>query len=109
MQSQYAVESDSSPVSTPPYIGIGNSPYEGGDTTEFDPPPTDRTILLHCVEMLRIGIKQGVDAIKGILKRWAGDLRWETVLELEAIAADELRFVEGVFPQGKRILFPNKN
>ncbi|QFS51163.1 hypothetical protein GXM_08657 [Nostoc sphaeroides CCNUC1] len=34
--------------------------------------------------MLRSGIKQGVDAIKGILKRWVGDLRSSTVLELEA-------------------------
>ncbi|MBG1267256.1 plasmid replication protein, CyRepA1 family [Nostoc sp. WHI] len=98
MQSQYAVESDSSPVSTPPYIGIGNSPYEGGDTTEFDPPPTDRITLLYCVEILRSGIKQGVDAIKGILKRWVGDLRWETVLELEVLAADELRRVEAAVP-----------
>ncbi|MHC5724654.1 MAG: hypothetical protein ACYTXY_11010 [Nostoc sp.] len=62
-------------------------------------PPTGRTTLLHCVEMLRSGIKQGVDAIKGILKRWVGDLRWETVLELEAIAADELRLVEAAVPE----------
>jgi len=51
------------------------------------------------VEMLRSGIKQGVDAIQGILKRWAGDLRWETVLELEAIAASELRNLEQSVPQ----------
>jgi len=49
--------------------------------------------------MLRAGIKQGVDAIQGILKRWAGDLRWETVLELEAIAANELRNLEQSVPQ----------
>jgi hypothetical protein len=40
-----------------------------------------------------------VDAIKGILKRWTGDLRWETVLELEAIAANELRLVESQVPE----------
>ena len=72
---------------------------EGEDTTECDPSPTDRTTLLHCVEMLRSGIKQGVDAIKGILQRWAGDLRWDTVLELEAIALDELRRVEAQVPE----------
>jgi hypothetical protein len=86
-------------VSTPPLNAIGN-PHEGGeDTTDFEPPPTDRTTLLHCVEILRSGIKQGVDAIKGILKRWTGDLRWETVLELEAIALDELRLVESAVPE----------
>ncbi|MHC5939294.1 DUF3854 domain-containing protein [Nostoc sp.] len=95
----YRVEADLSPVSTPPYDCIGKPHREGGDTTEFDPPPTDRTTLLHCVEMLRSGIKQGVDAIKGILKRWVGDLRWETVLELEAIAANELRLVEAAVPE----------
>ncbi|MEA5606398.1 bifunctional DNA primase/helicase, partial [Nostoc sp. UHCC 0252] len=60
---------------------------------------TDRVTLLHCVEILRSGIKQGVDAIKGILKRWVEDLRWETVLELEAIAASELRLVEAQIPE----------
>lgn len=77
-----------------PYTIMG-----GVDTTEFDPPATDRTTLLHCVEILRSGIKQGVDAIKGILKRWVGDLRWETVLELELIALDELRLVETQVPE----------
>ncbi|MBC6434041.1 hypothetical protein FM036_26770, partial [Nostoc sp. HG1] len=69
-----------------------------GDTTEIEPPPTDRTTLLHCVEILRSGISRGVDAIKGILKRWTGDLRWEVVLELEAIAASELRNLEQSVP-----------
>ncbi|WP_225912869.1 hypothetical protein [Nostoc flagelliforme] len=49
--------------------------------------------------MLRSGIKQGVDAIKGILKRWVEDLRWDTVLELEVIAANELRRVEAQVPE----------
>jgi len=98
-QSGYTANPVSAPVSTPPPNAIGNSHREGGDTTEFDPPPTDRTTLLHCVEMLRSGIKQGVDAIQGILKRWAGDLRWETVLELEAIAASDLRRVEAQVPE----------
>jgi hypothetical protein len=48
--------------------------------------------------MLRSGISRGVDAIKGILKRWVEDLRWETVLELEAIAANELRNLEQSVP-----------
>lgn len=39
-----------------------------------------------------------MDAIKGILKRWTGDLRWEVVLELEAIAASELRNLEQSVP-----------
>ena len=97
-ESGYGIEADNCSVSTPPHNAIGKPHEQGGDTTEFEPPPTDRTTLLHCVEMLRIGIKHGVEAIKGILKRWAGDLRWETVLELEVLAADELRRVEGVFP-----------
>jgi Domain of unknown function (DUF3854) len=95
----YGVEADRRSVSTPPYDCIGKPHREGVDTTVFVPPPTDRTTLLHCVSMLRSGIKQGVDAIKGILQRWAGDLRWETVLELEAIAANELRLVEDLVPE----------
>ncbi len=99
IQAGHGVDADSSSVSTPPHHCIGN-PLEGGvDTTDLEPPPTDRTALLHCVEILRGGIKKGVDAIKGILKRWAGDLRWETVLELEAIALDELRKLEQSVPQ----------
>nr|WP_318670556.1 hypothetical protein [Nostoc flagelliforme] len=86
-------------VSTPPHDCIGKPHDQGGDTTEFDPPPTDRTTLLHCVEMLRVGIKHGVDAIKGILKGWVEDLRSSTVLELEAIAPDELRLVEAQVPE----------
>ena len=86
-------------VSTPPHDCIGKPLLEGVDTTEFDPPPTDRTTLLHCVEMLRVGIKQGVDAIKDIFKRWVEDLRWDTVLELELIAASELRLVESAVPE----------
>ncbi|MGF2037190.1 MAG: plasmid replication protein, CyRepA1 family [Nostoc sp. CmiVER01] len=86
-------------VSTPPPDAIGNSHCQGEDTTEFESPPTDRITLLHCVEILRSGIKQGVDAIKGILKRWQSDLRWETVLELEAIAANELRKLESAVPE----------
>ena len=60
---------------------------------------TERTTLLHCVEILRSGISRGVEAIKGILKRWVEDLRWETVLELEVIAANELRLVESQVPE----------
>ncbi|MBD2512299.1 DUF3854 domain-containing protein [Nostoc muscorum FACHB-395] len=95
----YSVSPNQQPVSTPPPDAIGNSHCQGEDTTEFESPPTDRITLLHCVEMLRSGIKQGVDAIKGILKRWVEDLRWETVLELEAIAASELRLVESQVPE----------
>lgn len=95
----YNVNPNQQAVSTPPLDAIGNSHCQGEDTTVYVPPSTDRTTLLHCVEMLRSGIKQGVDAIKGILKRWVEDLRWETVLELEAIAANELRLVEAQVPE----------
>ncbi|AVH74296.1 plasmid replication protein, CyRepA1 family [Nostoc sp. 'Lobaria pulmonaria (5183) cyanobiont'] len=95
----YSVSPNQQPVSTPPPDAIGNSHCQGEDTTEFESPPTDRVTLLHCVEILRSGIKQGVDAIKGILKRWVEDLRWDTVLELEAIAPDELRLVEDQVPE----------
>ncbi|QLE53544.1 DUF3854 domain-containing protein (plasmid) [Nostoc sp. C057] len=95
----YSVNPNQQAVSTPPPDAIGNSHCQGEDTTEFESPPTDRITLLHCVEMLRSGIKQGVDAIKGILKRWVEDLRWETVLELEAIAANELRKLESAVPE----------
>ncbi|MBD2518426.1 DUF3854 domain-containing protein, partial [Nostoc sp. FACHB-973] len=96
---EYSINPNHQPVSIPPLDAIGNSHCQGEDTTEFESPPTDRPTLLHCVEILRSGIKQGVDAIKGILKRWVGDLRWETVLELELIAASELRFVETQVPE----------
>ncbi len=95
----YSVSPNQQPVSTPPPNAIGNSHCQGEDTTEFESPPTDRITLLHCVEILRSGISRGVDAIKGILKRWQSDLRWETVLELEAIAASELRLVEDQVPE----------
>ncbi|WP_138506612.1 plasmid replication protein, CyRepA1 family [Nostoc sp. PA-18-2419] len=95
----YSANPNHQPVSIPPLDAIGNSHCQGEDTTEFESPPTDRITLLHCVEMLRSGIKQGVDAIKGILKRWVEDLRWDTVLELEAIAANELRRVEAQVPE----------
>ncbi|MBD0301188.1 MAG: bifunctional DNA primase/helicase, partial [Tolypothrix sp. T3-bin4] len=95
----YSADPNQPPVSAPPLNAIGNPHLEGGDTTDSEPPPTSRTTLLHCVEILRSGISRGVDAIKGILKRWTGDLRWETVLELEAIALDELQRVEAQIPE----------
>ncbi len=95
----YNVNPNHQTVSIPPLDAIGNSHCQGEDTTEFESPPTDRITLLHCVEILRRGISRGVDAIKSILKRWQSDLRWETVLELEAIAASELRLVESQVPE----------
>ncbi|WP_442942823.1 plasmid replication protein, CyRepA1 family [Nostoc sp.] len=95
----YSVNPNQQPVSAPLLDAIGNSHCQGEDTTEFESPPTDRITLLHCVEILRSGISRGVEAIKGILKRWQSDLRWETVLELEAIAASELRLVEAQVPE----------
>jgi hypothetical protein len=95
----YSVNPNQQAVSTPPPNAIGNSHCQGEDTTVYVPPQTDRITLLHCVEILRSGISRGVDAIKGILKRWVEDLRWETVLELEAIAANELRRVEAQVPE----------
>ncbi|MEA5624771.1 plasmid replication protein, CyRepA1 family, partial [Nostoc sp. UHCC 0251] len=117
-QSQYSVDPNQQPVSAPPLDAIGNSHCQGEDTTDESrgveelrnkeeictssfPSAlfTDRITLLHCVEILRSGISRGVEAIKGILKRWDEDLRWETVLELEAIALDELRLVESQVPE----------
>ncbi|OYE02397.1 bifunctional DNA primase/helicase, partial [Nostoc sp. 'Peltigera membranacea cyanobiont' 232] len=95
----YSISPNQQPVSTPPPNAIGNSHCQGEDTTVYVPPQTDRITLLHCVEILRSGISRGVEAIKGILKRWQSDLRWETVLELEAIAANELRLVEAQVPE----------
>ncbi|WP_438822905.1 plasmid replication protein, CyRepA1 family [Nostoc favosum] len=98
-QSEYSVNPNQQPVSTPPLDAIGNSHCQGEDTTDSEPPQTDRITLLHCVEILRSGISRGVDAIKGILKRWQSDLRWETVLELETVAANELRKLESAVPE----------
>ncbi len=95
----YSVNPNQQAVSTPPPDAIGNFHSQGEDTTVYVPPQTDRITLLHCVEILRSGISRGVDAIKGILKRWVEDLRWEVVLELEAIAANELRLVESQVPE----------
>ncbi|PHJ56174.1 hypothetical protein VF14_18615 [Nostoc linckia z18] len=127
-QSASGLEPIFSPVSTPPHNGIGNSLVEGVDTTQPEEAlghrsmaitpnaalwcrgaqgqkslspasSTDRITLLHCVETLRSGIAQGVEALKGILKRWTGDWRWEVVLELEAIALSELRSLEAAIPE----------
>ncbi|MBD6620985.1 DUF3854 domain-containing protein, partial [Komarekiella sp. 'clone 1'] len=95
IQTEYGIEPNSSPVSTPPYIAIGNPLSGGVDTTQFN----ESTPLLDCVQTLRDGIAKGVDAIKGILKRWTSDLRWQAVLELEALAANELRSLEQVVPE----------
>ncbi|BCL40159.1 hypothetical protein NSMS1_66060 (plasmid) [Nostoc sp. MS1] len=106
-QAQYPSVYGEAAVSTPPINGIGNSPYEEGATTvveqgsrgaEEDSLP-DRSTLLHCVEMLRSGISQGVEAIKGILRRWGTDLRWLVVLEWEAIAEAEVRSLETSVPE----------
>ncbi|MBD2303482.1 plasmid replication protein, CyRepA1 family [Nostoc sp. FACHB-190] len=113
-QSLQGVESASSPVSTPPLIGTGNPLVGGADTTPslkageqgrqiFAPCPetssSDRTTLLHCVEILRSGITKGAEAIKGILKRWATDWRWHVVLQLEALAQEELQAIALALPQ----------
>lgn len=99
MQFSSAVKPEQQPVSTPHHKCIGNSPHQGGNTTDFDPPPTDPTTLLHCVEMLRSVLTQGVDAIKVILKRWSGVFRWETVLECEARYPHELRQLHAAVPE----------
>ncbi|MBD2472818.1 plasmid replication protein, CyRepA1 family [Nostoc sp. FACHB-145] len=102
--SSQGVEPVSSPVSTPPINGIENPLVEGADTTLARPDPNNRITLLHCVEMLRSGINQGASAIKGILKRWASDWRWEVVLELDVIAASELRILEQSVPHFYQLL-----
>jgi len=114
-EAQYQSSSPQPTVFTPPPNGIGNPYCQGVATTQLElnaselgsqemkvketASPTDRITLLHCVEMLRSGITQGVEAIIGILKRWATDLRWLVVLELEAIAPDELRSLEAALPE----------
>ncbi|MBD2472606.1 plasmid replication protein, CyRepA1 family [Nostoc sp. FACHB-145] len=113
-QSLQGVEPVSSPVSTPLINGIENPLVEGGDTTPsneagglrcrgaetFSPASScDRATLLHCVETLRSGIAKGVEAVKGILKRWVADWRWQVVFELEALAQDELQEITLAFPQ----------
>ncbi|RCJ40105.1 hypothetical protein A6770_38215 [Nostoc minutum NIES-26] len=126
-QSSSSFDPISPPVSTPPHNCIGNPHERGGDTTQpelrsggevqlgelgekicakFPPSPSspDRTTLLHCVETLRSGIAQGVEAVKAILKRWTTDLRWETVLELETIAISELRNLEQSVPHFYQLL-----
>ncbi|WGV29092.1 plasmid replication protein, CyRepA1 family [Halotia branconii] len=95
MQFQQEFIPNQASVSTPPYNAIGNPLAGGVDTTQFN----ESTPIKDCVQMLRDGIAKGVEAVKGILKRWTGDLRWQTVLELEAIAANELRRVEADVPQ----------
>jgi hypothetical protein len=72
--------------------------------------------------MLRDGIQHGVEAVKGILKRWGTDLRWCAVLELEEVAVGELRqleelscrayklhFLETVTPDISRMLWKSKD
>ncbi|MEA5567618.1 plasmid replication protein, CyRepA1 family [Anabaena sp. UHCC 0399] len=121
MQSHSSVDAVSPPVFTPPHNGIGNSHCEGVDTTPLEedkeqgaggkgeisspllPAPCPSAsptpdLVANCVKMLRSGIAKGVSAIKDILKRWSTDLRWQTVLELEAIALDELRTLEQSVP-----------
>jgi hypothetical protein len=87
-------------VSTPPHNAIGNPLSGGVDTTQLN----ESTLLKDCVQILRDGIAKGVDAVKGILKRWASDLRWQAVLELENLAASELRQVEAAVPEFYELL-----
>lgn len=49
--------------------------------------------------MLRSSIFLGLEAVKGILRRWGADLRWLVVLELEKVAAVELRSLEAAEPE----------
>ncbi|MBD2342015.1 DUF3854 domain-containing protein [Calothrix sp. FACHB-156] len=103
-QPSSAFEPISPPVATPPHNGIENSLMMGVDTTDFESPPIDRTTLLHYVEMLCSSIAQGVEAVKGILKRWATDLRWHVVLELEEVKSDSLRKLEQTVPHFYQLL-----
>ncbi|BAY41596.1 hypothetical protein NIES2111_59920 (plasmid) [Nostoc sp. NIES-2111] len=105
-QAQYQSAYGEAVVFTPPTNGIGNSPYKAGATTVLeqgrrgageDSVP-DRTTVLHCVEMLRSSISQGMEAIKVILQRWGTDLRWLVVLELEKVSAAEVRSLEQLIP-----------
>ncbi|BAY42057.1 hypothetical protein NIES2111_64530 (plasmid) [Nostoc sp. NIES-2111] len=120
-QAQYQTTYGGAVVFTPPINGIGNSPYEEGATTaegqrgrgaegqeSFSPAPLhpcilasfpDRTTVLHCVEMLRSSIVKGLEAVKGILRRWGTDLRWLVVLEWEKVSEAEVRSLETAEPE----------
>ncbi|QIR41835.1 DUF3854 domain-containing protein (plasmid) [Tolypothrix sp. PCC 7910] len=114
MPAMYRVSPLSSPVSTPPHNGIGKPHLSGVDTTnsvqginpipdtdfeQFQPPDDDPTPIKACAERLRLGILQGVEAIKSILKRWSEQRRWCAVLLLEQFASSELRQLEQLVPQ----------
>jgi Domain of unknown function (DUF3854) len=106
-QSAYSIEPKLRSVSTPPTVGIGNPHCEGVDTTDFHPDNGDasgnvkdeRSLIKTYAQMLRDSIKHGVEAVKAIFKRWGTDLRWCVVLELEEMAADQLRQLEELVPQ----------
>ncbi|MBD2505226.1 plasmid replication protein, CyRepA1 family [Anabaena azotica] len=109
-------------VFTPPQNGIVNSPFKeggttalgaggaggaGGEFTNNSSPASpaspasslpDRNFILHGLEMLRSSISSGLEAVKGILRRWDRDLRWLVVLEWEEVAAAELRSLEATVP-----------
>ncbi|MBD6621066.1 DUF3854 domain-containing protein, partial [Komarekiella sp. 'clone 1'] len=103
-QLQHEFNPNQAPVSTPPHNAIGNPLSGGVDTTDLESLPSERTPIHICAQMLRDSIRHGVDAIKGILQRWCSDLRWQAVLELEALAAPELRSLEQAVPQFYRWL-----
>lgn len=55
--------------------------------------------LSKCTQALRESLALGADAIKSTLSRWASNLRWQVVLELEALAREELQAIAGALPQ----------
>ncbi len=81
-------------VSTPSPVGIGNPHCAGVDTTNLETIRNPRLFAIrNCAQMLKDVIGHGVEAVKGILKRW------EAVLELEEVAVSELRQLEELVPQ----------
>ncbi|NDJ25936.1 DUF3854 domain-containing protein [Nostoc sp. B(2019)] len=98
-QLQHEFNPNLAPVSTPPHNAIGNLLSGGVDTTDLESLPSERSPIQAYAQILRDGIRHGVDAVKSILKIWSSDLRWQAVLELEALAANELRSLEQVVPE----------
>ncbi|HEY9803846.1 MAG TPA: hypothetical protein V6D25_26120, partial [Leptolyngbyaceae cyanobacterium] len=102
-QEQYQLTHPEAVVFTPPQNVIVNSPFSEGANTASEPGNQgelpSKNVILHGVEMLRSSISSGLEAVKGILRRWDRDLRWLVVLEFEDVAEEELRSLEQLVPE----------
>jgi len=119
LQLQYGIAPPDSPVSTPPPNSIVPPLGEGVDTTEkeamdsslgdnlspiyevsedWEPLDGDSTPIQTSLQMLRLAIIGGVEAVKATICRWTNERRWCAVLLLEKIASSELRKIEQMIP-----------